>query len=101
MAAGPPANWRVLYHADVQKDLDSLGSTASARILDAIHKRLYLGEPDKAGKPLSGELAGWRRIRAGAFRIVYRIDLRRKDVYVLAVGPRRRDEVYSIARRRA
>lgn len=100
MAAGPPANWTILYHPEVQRDLDSLGSTASARILDAIHNRLYLGEPDKAGKPLSGELAGWCRIRAGAFRIVYRIDLRRQDVYVLAVGPRRGDEVYSTALRR-
>lgn len=100
MASGPAANWTVLYHPDVKSDLDSLGSAASVRILEVIHQRLYLGEPDKAGKTLSGDLSGWRRIRAGVFRIVYRTDSRRREAYVLAVGPRRRDEVYSMAGRR-
>ena len=100
MAAGVPASWKVLYHPAVRKDLDSLGSAASLRVMEAIHRRLHLGEPEKAGKPLGGKLSGWRRIRAAPFRIVYRIELRQREAYVLAIGPRRREEVYQQALRR-
>lgn len=38
------------------------------------------------GKALMGELAGWRSIRVGRFRIVYREA--RRAVEVAAIGPR-------------
>ena len=100
MAGSAAANWRVLYHPLVPGDLDSLGPTAAARIIEVIHHRLHLGEPDKIGKPLSGDLAGCRRIRVGALRIVFRLLPGRREVHVLAVGPRRREEVYTQAAKR-
>ena len=100
MAGSGPASWRVLYHPLVSGDLDSLGTSAAARIIDVIHHRLHLGQPDKVGKPLSGDLAGCRRIRAGALRIVYRLIAGQREVYVLAAGPLRHEEIYTQAARR-
>ena len=44
--------WGVIYHPDVQKDLDLLGAVAANRILDVIEERIINGEPDKSGKTL-------------------------------------------------
>jgi mRNA interferase RelE/StbE len=92
--------WAVRYHVEVQDDLISLGAPGAARVMEAIDSRIHKGEPDKIGKPLRGELAGCRRMRVGDTRIVYRVDSRRREVFVLAVGPRRRDEAYKRAERR-
>ncbi|EJL96621.1 hypothetical protein PMI18_04638 [Pseudomonas sp. GM102] len=54
--------WGVIYHPEVQKDLDLLGAVAANRILDVIEERIINGEPDKSGKPLRASLAGCRRI---------------------------------------
>lgn len=42
----------------------------------------------KVGKELRDELEGWRSLRVGRFRIVYRVAPRRL-VELVAVGPRR------------
>jgi mRNA interferase RelE/StbE len=54
--------WGVIYHPEVQGDLDQLGSAAANRVLDVIEERIVNGEPDKSGKPLRASLAGCRRI---------------------------------------
>ncbi len=61
-------------------------------------------EPEKQGKPLGSELAGYRSVRAVGqrYRIVYRIDRGEVQVLVVAVGIRRdrhRRDVYEIAQR--
>jgi len=58
--------WAVRYHPDVHGDLASLGAAEAARVMRAIDSRVHRGEPDKIGKPLAGELAACRRIRASA-----------------------------------
>ncbi|RON57010.1 type II toxin-antitoxin system RelE family toxin [Pseudomonas frederiksbergensis] len=92
--------WGVIYHPEVQKDLDLLGAVAANRILDVIEVRIINGEPDKSGKPLRASLAGCRRIRAGDTRIVYRVDGKAIQVLIVAVGARRDEEVYDAAERR-
>ena len=89
--------WDVIYHPEVTEDLDQLGSTAANRILDVIEERIANGEPDKSGKPLRGSLAGCRRIRTGDTRIVYRVNGRKIQVLIVAVGARRDKEVYDAA----
>jgi mRNA interferase RelE/StbE len=89
--------WSVLYHAEVADDLTLLGAAAARRALAVIEERIMHGEPDKAGKPLHGILAGCRRIRTGNIRIVYRVDGKRIEVLIIAVGARRDDEVYLAA----
>jgi mRNA interferase RelE/StbE len=92
--------WRVIYHHEVADDLEALGRYEARAVLRAIEQRIRDGEPDKSGKPLSGELAGCRRIRSGDVRIVYRVDGDVVEVLIIAVGPRRNDEVYRTARKR-
>jgi mRNA interferase RelE/StbE len=60
--------------------------------------------PEQQGKPLIGELAGFRSVRAVGqrYRIVYRVERREITVLVVAVGRRRSGEkgdVYELARK--
>jgi len=93
-------SWRVIYHHEVAEDLEELGEYHAMAVLKAIESRIRDGEPEKTGKPLSGELAGCRRIRTGDVRIVYRVHAEIIEVLIVAVGPRRNDEVYRSVRNR-
>jgi mRNA interferase RelE/StbE len=93
-------SWRVIYHHEVADDLDELGRYQARAVLKTIETRILDGEQEKTGKPLAGELAGCRRIRTGDVRIVYRVHAEIVEVLIVAVGPRRNDEVYRIARKR-
>ena len=56
-------------------------------------------EPD-AGKPLKDELEGLRSFRVSRFRVIYRTAAR-KEIQVIAIGPRERiyEETYRLIRR--
>ncbi|MCU9948985.1 type II toxin-antitoxin system RelE family toxin [Pseudomonas sp. PDM13] len=92
-------NWSVRFHPEVEQDLRQLGSAEAKRVLKVIRERIAEGEPDKIGKALRGALAGYRRVRTGDIRIVYRIN-GSEIVLILCVGARRDDEVYEAATRR-
>lgn len=92
-------SWSVRFHHDVEQDLRQLGYAEARRVLKVIRERIAEGEPDKIGKPLRGALAGYRRIRTGDVRIVYRIN-GTEIILILCVGARRDDEVYDSATRR-
>lgn len=89
--------WTVSYHPEVEQDLLSLGRMEARAILKFIEERIVRGEPDKIGKPLAGDLSGCRRIRTGQTRIVYRVDGKRIEVLIIAVGMRRDNEIYDSA----
>ena len=93
--------WTVSYHHQVEEDLLRLGRTEARAILKVIEERIAKGEPDKLGRALRGELSGCRRIRTGQTRIIYRVDGRRVEILVLAVGMRRDNEIYDMASGRA
>ncbi len=93
-------SWQVIYHHEVAADLDDLGRSQARAVLKTIETRIRDGEPEKTGKPLSGVLAGCRRIRTGDVRIVYRVHAEIIEVLIVAVGPRRNDEVYKTATKR-
>lgn len=92
--------WRVIYHHEVAGDLEELGRYQARAVLKAIETRIRDGEPEKTGKPLSGELAGCRRVRSGDVRIVYCVHAEVIEILIVAVGPRRNDEVYKSALKR-
>lgn len=92
-------NWNVQFHPAVENDLKQLGSAEAKRVLKVIRERIATGEPDKIGKPLRGALAGYRRIRTGDVRIVYRVN-GTEIILVLCVGARRDEEVYDSATKR-
>ena len=60
--------------------------------------------PEQQGKPLIGELAGFRSVRAAGqrYRIVYRVERREIIVLIVAVGRRRsgdKGDIYELARK--
>jgi len=61
-------------------------------------------EPEKQGKALLGELAGYRSIRAVGqrYRIIYKVEKARVIVIVVAVGLRKegaKKDIYALARK--
>ena len=93
-------NWKVIYHPEVTGDFESLGQAEAARVIRVIDERIRRGVPDKIGKLLRGSLAGYRRLRTGHIRIVYRVNMEMIEVIVVAVGMRRELEADSKAGRR-
>jgi len=61
-------------------------------------------EPEKQGKALLGELAGYRSVRAVGqrYRIIYKVEKSRVIVIVVAVGLRKegaKKDIYALARK--
>lgn len=78
--------YRILFHEDVEKmDFPDLSSDMRRRIKQALEGRL-LTHPNLYGKPLSGWLAGMRKLRVGDWRIIYRIV--DDEVRILIIGHR-------------
>jgi len=92
-------SWSIFYHYAVEEDLESVGSAAARRIVRAIDEKLG-SAPLDFGDPLSGNLANFRKLRVGDYRIVYQVNEERITVFVLAVGPRRDKEIYREALKR-
>ena len=92
--------WAIRFHPEVQNDLRKLGRVEAKNILAVIEGRIVNGEPDKAGKPLHGTLAGYRRLRTGDTRIVYRVEKQKIEILIIAVGMRRDEVVYERAYKR-
>ena len=91
--------WQILYHPEVDDDLSSVGPSAARRIMRTIDSKLTTA-PLEFGAPLSGNLADFRKLRIGEYRVVYQVRQKKVMVYVLALGPRRDKEIYRAALKR-
>ena len=91
--------WSILYHHDVEEDLESIGPSASRRVVKAIDTKLTR-QPMQFGAPLSGNFSDFRKLRVGDYRVVYQVHEKKVLIYVLAVGPRRDKEIYRLAVKR-
>ncbi len=91
--------WTVIYHQDVEEDLLSLSPAMAGRVVQAIDSKLTRAPLD-FGAPLFGNLADFRKLRVGDYRVMYRVIKERVQVFVLAVGPRRDKEIYRMAGKR-
>jgi mRNA interferase RelE/StbE len=83
-----------------------LAEIADRRIREKIGERIdgLRAEPERQGKPLQGELEGYRSLRAVGQRycIIFRVERRQVVVYVLAIGIRKeggRRDIYALARK--
>lgn len=83
-----------------------LARITDRRTLEKIRERIdgLASDPDLQGKPLLGELKGFRSVRAAGqrVRILYRVRQARVEVLVVAVGLRRegaREDIYKLAQR--
>ena len=95
--------YRVLFTATAREMLRDI-SDRRIRALIIGRAGKLAEEPEKQGKPLGSELAGYRSVRAVGqrYRIVYRVDRGEVQVLIVAVGIRRdrhRRDVYRIAQR--
>ena len=73
----------IRYHPKVVKDdIPALSKVLKVRMHKAIETKLAVA-PEKFGKPLRQSLRGYRKLRIGDHRIVFRIEAR--SVYILAI----------------
>lgn len=86
--------------------LNMLKGISDRRVRDKIIEKIdHLAvSPEKQGKPLVGELTGYRSVRAVGqrYRIIYRIEDEQVVVLVVAIGIRKegsRRDVYELAQK--
>jgi mRNA interferase RelE/StbE len=86
--------------------LKLLEAIPDRRIREQIRNRIdgLAHDPEQQGKPLGGELAGFRSLRAVGqrYRILYRVECAKVLVIVLAVGLRKegdRHDIYRLAQK--
>jgi mRNA interferase RelE/StbE len=82
--------YELFYHPAISKeDLPDIPKNIKERICKAIEKRLLI-EPGKYGEPLKRGLQGYRKLRVGDYRVIYKID--KEKIIILKIGHRK--EVY-------
>lgn len=88
--------FRVLYHYLVREnDIPRIASLWKKKIRRAIEERLAV-KPSIYGRPLRRSLKGYRKLRVGDYRIIYRIE---RDAVIIFVI-QHRSVVYEIAEKR-
>jgi mRNA interferase RelE/StbE len=66
--------FEIRYHHDVvAADIPKLSSKMKERIRVAIEQKLMMA-PEQFGVPLRRSLRGYRKLRVGDYRIIFRID---------------------------
>ena len=89
-------DFEVVYAEDVvREDIPALSSVARSRVRRAIESKLTT-EPEIYGKPLRRSLRGYRSLRVGEYRVVFRITGNVDKVLLIA----HRRTVYQVADKR-
>lgn len=66
--------YELLYESRVvSDDIPKLGENVKLRIKKAIESKLTFA-PEKFGKPLRKSLKGYRKLRIGDYRVIFRIE---------------------------
>lgn len=81
--------FELLYHPQVQEDIERLDRRLKKRIQAAIESRLALA-PHQYGEPLRKTLKGYWKLRVGDYRVVFKIA--GNEVWILGIIHRK--EVY-------
>ena len=78
--------YSIYYAPQVKSDIAHIPANLRNRISRAIEARLTL-DPLHYGEPLRKSLKGYRKLRVGDYRVIYKID--EQNVIVLAIGHRK------------
>ena len=81
--------YHLFYHPGISRDVSLLPANIKNRIRRAIEERLAV-DPLRFGDPLKRSLQGYRKLRVGDYRVIYRIE--QENVVILKIGHRK--EVY-------
>jgi len=88
---------KIKYHPKVKsEDIQRLSSVIAVRIENAIRKRLMVN-PIKYGFYLHGSLKGYRKLRIGDWRVIYRV-IDDKEIRIITIANRK--DVYKFANTR-
>ena len=79
-------HYRPVYHPNIPQDIAAIPVNMRERIRRAIENRLLI-DPVGYGLPLRKSLRGYRKLRAGDYRVNYRID--GEKVIILKIGHRK------------
>ena len=83
-------DYKLAYHPEIIRDISGLPKNIKTRIKKAIENRL-LTDPIKYGEPLRRSLQGYRKLRVGNYRVIYKIE--KNIIIILKIGHRK--EVYN------
>ena len=79
-------SFTIVYHPDVlEEDIPTLPKKERQRIKGAIEQKLTI-HPEIFGKPLRRSLKGYRKLRVGDFRVIFRIQ--GKTIKIFMIGNR-------------
>jgi mRNA interferase RelE/StbE len=100
---GTPVVWSISLLSPAVEALSQIKDRRIQTQIQNAFQRLRQN-PEQTGKPLAGELAGYRSLRAvnQEFRIIYRVNKDEVEVLVVAIGRRKegdRDDIYALAKR--
>lgn len=77
-------NFVVIYHEDVvEYDIPKLSHPIRERIRLAIETKLT-ASPELFGKPLRRSLKGYRKLRVGDYRVIFRIEKYKIKIFMIA-----------------
>ena len=76
-------NFEIAYHPLVAKeDISNLGTADKINIKKAIESKLSTN-PETFGKPLRRSLKGYRKLRVGDYRVIYRIETAKVKIFYI------------------
>jgi len=89
-----PRPWRLLYSAEVVRNLDAIDQQVARRLVAYLMERvLPLDDPRTLGKALKGSrLGSYWRYRVGSYKIV--VDILDQDLVVMVMRAGDRKNVY-------
>jgi mRNA interferase RelE/StbE len=91
-AGGERPLWEVLVMPRAVKALEKMGRREAQRVRAALVRLSGLEDPTAPCKALTGPLTGLWRCRVGDWRVI--LDVRRREVVIVAVDVGHRSEVY-------
>lgn len=81
--------YQLFYHPDIREDISRIPANIKIRIKQAIENRLS-ADPLRYGEPLKRSLQGYRKLRVGDYRVIYKVN--KEKIIVFKIGHRK--EVY-------
>ena len=78
--------YSITYHPEIARDISGFPKNIRTRIKKAIENRL-LTDPIKYGEPLRRSLQGYRKLRVGDYRVIYKI--KDNTIIILKIGHRK------------